>query len=95
MQCGLLAKLKDLRSFSIPYLIGNGCVDHALCDLGSSVSLMPLYMCKKLELAEIRPTTISLQLADRSVKYPVGIYEDEDVPIKIEDLYMPIYFVIL
>ena len=65
-------------------------IDRALCDLGSSVSLMPLFMCKKLELGEIRPTTIS---SYRFVKYPIGILDD--VPIKVGDLYVPVDFVIL
>ena len=42
-------------------------IECALCDLGSSVSLMPLFLREKLDLGEMRPTTISLQLADRSV----------------------------
>ena len=41
----------------------------------------------------MRPTTISLQLANYSVKHPVGVLED--VPIKVGDLYVPIDFVIL
>ena len=54
---------------------------------------MPLSLCEKLELGEMRPTTISLQLADRSVKYHVGVLED--VPIKVGDLYVLVDFVIL
>ena len=54
---------------------------------------MPLSLCEKLELGEMRPTTISLQLADRSVKYHVGVLED--FPIKVGDLYVPVDFVIL
>jgi len=46
-----------------------------------------------LELGEIRPTTISLQLEDRSAKYPMGVLKD--VLIKVGDLYVPIDFVIL
>ena len=65
----------------------------ALCDLGSSVRLMPFSFYENLDLREMRPTTIYLQLADRSVKYPVGILED--VPIKVGDLYVPVDFVIL
>ena len=57
------------------------------------MSFMLLSMCEKLELGEIRPTTISLQFADRSVKCPVGILED--VSIKVEDLYVLVNFVIL
>jgi len=68
-------------------------INDALCDLGSSVSLMPLLLCEKLELGELRPTTTSLQLADHSVKYPVAILKD--VPIKVGDLYIPVDFVIL
>jgi len=69
IQNKLLAKLKDPNSFSIPYLIGNVPINRALCDLGSSVSLMHLSLCEKLELGELRPTTISLQLAGCFVKY--------------------------
>jgi len=57
------------------------------------MSLVPLSMCEKLELGEIRPITISLQLVGHSVKYPVRILED--VPIKVGDLYLPIDFEIL
>jgi len=42
-----LVKVKDPYSFSIPYLIGNVSATRALCDLGSSVSMMPLSMCEK------------------------------------------------
>ncbi|XP_050891269.1 uncharacterized protein LOC127096766 [Lathyrus oleraceus] len=36
------SKLKDPRSFSIPYVIGKYIIDKALCKLGSIVSLTPL-----------------------------------------------------
>ena len=61
-------KLNDLDSFSIPFLIGNVSIDRALCDLGSSVSLMPYLNFKRLDLGELRPTNISLQLIDYSIK---------------------------
>ncbi|KAJ9190657.1 hypothetical protein P3X46_001837 [Hevea brasiliensis] len=69
-------KLKDPGSFVIPCYIGDTSIDKALCDLGASVSLMPLSICEKLKVGELKPTTISLQLADRSIKYPVGILEN-------------------
>jgi len=55
--------------------------------------MMPLSLCEKLKLGEMRPTTISLQLADRYMKYPVGVLEV--VPIKVKDLCVPVDFVIL
>jgi len=49
------------------------------------ISLTPLSMCKKCDLGEMRPTTISLQLADLYVKYPVDVLEDS--PLRYE-IYM-------
>ncbi|XP_021664988.2 uncharacterized protein LOC110653584 [Hevea brasiliensis] len=65
LQNKLSPKLKDPEGFSIPYLISNMNIDKALCDLGASMSLMPLSTCQKLNVGELRPTTISLQLANR------------------------------
>ncbi|XP_057989070.1 uncharacterized protein LOC110660361 [Hevea brasiliensis] len=59
----------------------------------SSVSLIPLSICQKLNIGELRSTTISLQLADRSVKYSVGILEN--IPIKVSKFFIPIDFVVL
>ncbi|XP_062075372.1 uncharacterized protein LOC133779425 [Humulus lupulus] len=50
--------------------------NHALCDLGATINLMPLSVFKRLGLGEARPTTITLQLEDRSMKHPWGITED-------------------
>ncbi|PNX82945.1 hypothetical protein L195_g038982, partial [Trifolium pratense] len=86
-------KLKDPRSFSIPCVIGNYVIDKALCDLGASVSLMPLSISKKLNLSDLKPTRMSLQLADRSVKYPVGILEN--IPVRISQLYILTDFVVM
>ncbi len=71
MQNKLPPKLKDPGSFSIPCLIGNMNIDKALYDVGASVSLMPLSISQKLDVGELKPIIISLQLADRSVKYPI------------------------
>ncbi|XP_058003929.1 uncharacterized protein LOC131180599 [Hevea brasiliensis] len=68
-------------------------IHKALCDLGASVSLMPLSICQKLEVEELKPTTISLQLADRSIKYPMGILEN--IPIKVGKFFIPVDFVVL
>lgn len=54
---------------------------------------MPLAVCKRLNLVELQPTKMSLQLVDRSVKYPMGIIED--IPVKIGQLYIPIDFVVM
>ncbi|XP_020254057.1 uncharacterized protein LOC109831129 [Asparagus officinalis] len=81
IQNKLSPKLKDPGSFSITCVIGNASINRALCELGTSVSLMPMSICKKLGIGNLKPTMISLQLADRLVKYPIGILED--VPIQV------------
>ncbi|KAJ9562313.1 LOW QUALITY PROTEIN: hypothetical protein OSB04_007473 [Centaurea solstitialis] len=86
-------KLKDPGSFTIPCSIGGKEVGHALCDLGASINLMPLSIFKKLGIGEARPTTVTLQLADRSIAYPKG--KIEDVLVKVDKFIFPADFVIL
>ena len=68
LQRKLPQKLKDPGSFTIPCIIGNSIFEKALCDLGASINLMPLSIFRRLGLGEARPTTITPQLADRSLK---------------------------
>ncbi|GJT25673.1 reverse transcriptase domain-containing protein [Tanacetum coccineum] len=89
----LLSKEKDPGSFTIPCDIGHLHIDNALADLGASISLMPYTMYEKLGLGELKPTRISLELANRSIQYPRGIAED--VLIKINKFVLLIDFVIL
>jgi len=42
----------------------------SLSNIGESVSFMMLSIRKKLGISELKPTRMSLQLADRSIKYP-------------------------
>ncbi|KAL5572373.1 hypothetical protein UlMin_021970 [Ulmus minor] len=48
----------------------------ALLDLGASVNLLPYSVYEQLGLGELKPTSMTLQLADRSVKIPRGVIED-------------------
>ena len=77
-----LVKYKDPRSPTISVNIGGTCVDKALLDLVASVNLLPYSVYKQLGLGELKPTTIILSLADRSVKIPKGIVED--VLVKVD-----------
>ncbi|MCS5023627.1 retropepsin-like domain-containing protein, partial [Staphylococcus aureus] len=44
-------------------------------------------------LGELKPTTVTLQLADRSIKVPRGVIED--VLIKVDKFYFPADFIVL
>ncbi|XP_074277169.1 uncharacterized protein LOC141600814 [Silene latifolia] len=77
----LPTKLGDPGSFSIPCVVGGVPISRALCDLGASVSVIPLKVAKRIDIQNLAPTTMTLQLADRSVKRPMGVLED--VPVKV------------
>lgn len=89
----LLHKLKDPGSFNIPCNIGGITFNRALCDLGASINLMPLSVFKKLGLGEVKPTTLTLQLVDRSITYPKDMIED--VLVKVDKFIFPVDFVVL
>ena len=93
IQSKYLVKYKDPVSPTIPVNIGGNCVDKALLDLGASVNVMPYSVYNQLGLGELKPTTITLSLADRSVKIPKGIVED--VLVKIDKFYYLVDFVVL
>ena len=86
-------KYKDPGSPTISVNIGGNCIDKSLLDLGASVNLLPYSVYKQLGLGELKPTNITLSLADRSVKIPKGIVED--VSVKIDKFYYPVDFVVL
>ena len=86
-------KYKDPGSPTISVTIGGNCIDKSLLDLGASVNLMLYSVYKQLGLGELKPTNITLSLADRSVKIPKGMVED--VLVKIDKFYYPVDFVVL
>ncbi|XP_068305078.1 uncharacterized protein [Pyrus communis] len=86
-------KLQDLRSFTIPCVIGDFKFNKAFLDLGSSINLMPFSIYKQLGIGELQRTSVSLQLADRSVTYPKGLVED--VLIKVDQFIFPADFLVL
>ena len=54
---------------------------------------MPLSIFRRLGLSEAKPTTITLQLADRSLKYPRGVIED--VLVKVDNFIFLTDFIVL
>ena len=54
---------------------------------------MPLSIFKRLGLGEARPTTVTLQLADRSLKHPRGVIEN--VLVKVDKFIFPADFIVL
>ena len=93
IQSKTLVKYKDLGSPTISVNIRGTCVNKALLDLGASVNPLPYSVYKQLGLGELKPTTITLSLVDRSVKIPKGIVED--VLVKVDKFYYLVDFIVL
>jgi hypothetical protein len=93
LQCKIPVKYKDPGCPTIACMIGDSKVERALLDLGVSVNLLPYSVYVQLGLGELKPTSVTLQLADRSVKVPRGIIED--VLIKVDKFYYPVDFIVL
>ena len=93
LQRKLPPKLNDLGSFTIPCSIGNSIFEKALCDLGASINLMSLSIFKKLGLGEANPTTITLQLENRSLTHPRGTIKD--VLVKVDKFSFLANFIVL
>ncbi|XP_042022984.1 uncharacterized protein LOC121770297 [Salvia splendens] len=93
IQQKMSAKMKDPGSFNISCVIGNDRQTKALCDLGASINLMPLSFFRKLKFGVLKPTTITLQMADKSVKFPNGLLEN--VLVRVNDFIFPVDFVVL
>ncbi|GAV78414.1 hypothetical protein CFOL_v3_21882 [Cephalotus follicularis] len=86
-------KLKDPGAPLISCKIGNLQIERALMDLGASVNILPSSVYDHLGFGELRPTEVTLQLADRSLKIPKGFIED--VLVKVDELYFPVDFIVL
>jgi hypothetical protein len=53
---------------------------------------MPKIVFNKLHHSSLISTSMCLQLADQSIRYPIGI--DEDIPVKIRKFFILVDFVV-
>ena len=67
IQRSLPEKMQDPGSFTISCIIENFEFKKALCDSRANINLMPLLVVKRLSLGELTPTTMTLQMADRTM----------------------------
>ncbi|XP_073037779.1 uncharacterized protein [Primulina eburnea] len=86
-------KYKDPGCPTISCIIGERKIKKALLDLGASVNLLPYSVYQELNLGELKPTSVTLLLADRSVKVPRGMVED--VLVQVDNFVYPVDFIVL
>nr|GEV96747.1 DNA-directed DNA polymerase [Tanacetum cinerariifolium] len=60
---------------------------------GASINLMPYSLFRKIGISELKPTKMSIQLADHSLKYPTGVCEN--LLVKINKFIFLVDFVVL
>ncbi|XP_016443473.1 uncharacterized protein LOC107768836 [Nicotiana tabacum] len=82
-------------SFTIPCSLGSTKFEQSLYDSGTSINLMHLSICMKLEgeIGEIRSTLMSLQLANQITIIPEGIVED--VLVRVDKFVFPLDFIVV
>ncbi|GKB51520.1 putative nucleotidyltransferase, ribonuclease H [Tanacetum coccineum] len=86
-------KEKDPGGFTIPCVIGQSGITKALADLGASISLIPYSMFLRLNLGDLKPTRMCIELANKTTQFLKGIAEN--VMVKIDKFVFPVDFVIL
>ncbi|GJW28151.1 reverse transcriptase domain-containing protein [Tanacetum coccineum] len=86
-------KLGDPGSFLILCNFNKTFSCNALADLGASINLMSYSLYAKLSLETLKPTKMSVRLADRSFQYPVGIAKN--MLVEVGKFNFPADFVIL
>ena len=86
-------KLKDPGNFVINVSVGGKNDQRAMFDLGAGINVMPYTVYKHLGLHNLKPSSMSLVLADQSIRSPKGIVED--VLIRVGKLSVSADFVVL
>ncbi|GJW94751.1 reverse transcriptase domain-containing protein [Tanacetum coccineum] len=93
VQNKLPPKLGDPRSFLIPCTLANSVKYLALADLGGSINLMPYSLYASLSENTLKPTRMSIRLANHTYQYPMGVAEN--MLVQVGKFVFPVDFVIL
>ncbi|XP_058776988.1 uncharacterized protein LOC131651340 [Vicia villosa] len=86
-------KESDPGQVTLPLNIGRNLNGDGLIDLGSSINLILLAIVKKLGNVVMKPTSMTLQLADKSITTPYGVVQD--LLVKIDKFFFPVDFVVV
>ncbi|CAA6659616.1 unnamed protein product [Spirodela intermedia] len=75
-------KLRDIGAPLISCDISGSIFQNALLDTGANINLLPTSICDKFNISDLKPSTITLKFADRSIKHLKGILENVIVTVK-------------
>ncbi|XP_058756412.1 uncharacterized protein LOC131629645 [Vicia villosa] len=86
-------KESDPGQVTLPLTIGGNYTGNGLIDLGSSINLIPLSIVKRLGNIVMKPTRMTLQLADKTITSPYGAAQD--ILVKVDKFFFPVDFVVV
>ncbi|KAL1531292.1 hypothetical protein AAHA92_33985 [Salvia divinorum] len=86
----LPSKRNDPGMFTLPITLGGVRIEHAMCDLGASINVLPLSVYQRLIGARMVDTKVVIQLADRSCIHPEEVLEN--VIVQVHDFLYPADF---
>ena len=86
-------KYKNPGCPTISCFIGEHKIERALLDLRASLNLLSYSVFQSLGVGGLKPTSVTLLLADRSVKVPKGIVKD--VLVQVDKFIYLVDFVVL
>jgi hypothetical protein len=93
LQNNNVLKYKDPSCPTISCFIGEHKIEKVLLDLGASVNLLLYSVFQSLNLGELKPTSVTLLLIDKSVKVCRGIIKD--VLVQVDKFIFPVDFIVL
>nr|GEY69031.1 reverse transcriptase domain-containing protein [Tanacetum cinerariifolium] len=93
LQNKIPSKLGDLESFLIPYKLANSVKYLTLADLGASINLMSYSLDATLFETTLKPTRMSIRLANHTYQYPMRVAEN--MLVQVRKFVFPVDFVIL
>nr|GEW35052.1 hypothetical protein [Tanacetum cinerariifolium] len=93
LQNKIPSKLGDPKSLLIPYKLANSVKYLTLADLGASINLMSYSLDATLSGTTLKPTRMSICLANHTYQYPMGV--DENMLVQVRKFVFPVDFVIL
>ncbi|KAL1193560.1 hypothetical protein V5N11_025757 [Cardamine amara subsp. amara] len=86
-------KLEDPGSFTLPCSLNQTFFRNSLCNLGASVSIMPLSVAERLGYEDYKPSKSSLVLGDRIIRRPNDMLEN--MPLWIMHIEVPTDFIVM
>ncbi|XP_042051434.1 uncharacterized protein LOC121796707 [Salvia splendens] len=86
----LPSKRTDPGMFTLPIIIWNVKIEHAMCDMRASINVLPFSVYKRLTEVSLVDIKVVIQLADRSCISHEGVLEN--VIVRVHDFLYPTDF---